>query len=70
MDHQPGAVTIHVYSPPTRAIGHYDLQDGRLRPTQGPPDQPSPPSAALYEALHPPAGAGPASDEVSAPSAG
>jgi hypothetical protein len=60
MDHQAGAVTIHVYSPPIRAIGHYDLHDGQLHRTQGPPDQPSPPSAALYEALHPPAGADPA----------
>jgi len=66
MDHQPGAVTIHVYSPPIRAIGHYDLHDGQLRRTQGLPDQPSPPSAALYEALHPPTGAGPASNEVAA----
>ena len=58
----PGrAVTIHVYSPPIRAIGHYDLHDGQLCRTQGLPDQPSPPSVALYEALHPPAGAGPAS---------
>jgi hypothetical protein len=58
MDHQAGAVTIHVYSPPIRAIGHYDLHDGQLRRTQGLPDQPSPPSATLYEALHPPAGPG------------
>ena len=36
MDHQAGAVTIHVYSPPIRAIGHYDLQDGQLRRTPGP----------------------------------
>jgi Cysteine dioxygenase type I len=53
MDHQAGAVTIHVYSPPIQAIGHYDLHDGQLRRTQFLPDQPSPPSAALYEALHP-----------------
>jgi len=61
MDHQAGAVTIHVYSPPIQAIGHYDLLDGQLRRTQILPDQPSPPSAALYEALHRPAGAGRAS---------
>ncbi len=54
MDHEAGAVTIHVYSPPIRAIGHYDLDDGQLRRTEGLPDQPSPPSAALYEAMHPP----------------
>jgi len=41
-------------------IGHYDLHDGQLRRTQYLPDQPSPPSAALYEALHHPAGANPA----------
>ena len=54
MDHQAGAVTIHVYSPPVRAIGYYDLHDGQLRRTQGLPDQPSPPSAALFKALHRP----------------
>jgi Cysteine dioxygenase type I len=58
MDHQAGAITIHVYSPPIRAIGHYDLHEGQLRRTQILPDQPSPPSTALYEALHPPVGAG------------
>jgi Cysteine dioxygenase type I len=61
MDHQAGAVTIHVYSPPIQAIGHYDLHDGQLRRTHGLPGQPSPPSAALYEALHYPADADPAS---------
>jgi Cysteine dioxygenase type I len=66
MDHQAGAITIHVYSPPIRAIGHYDLHDGQLRRTPGLPDEPSPPSAALYEALHPPAGAGPAGHGVTA----
>jgi Cysteine dioxygenase type I len=55
MDHQAGAVTIHVYSPPIREIGHYDLHDGQLRRTPYLPDEPSPPSAALYEALHQPA---------------
>jgi len=54
MDHQAGAITIHVYSPPIQAIGHYDLCEGQLRRTQIPPDQPSPPSDALYEALHQP----------------
>jgi hypothetical protein len=49
------------YSPPIQAMGHYDLVGGQLHRTQGPPDQPSPASAALYRALHPPAGAGPAS---------
>jgi hypothetical protein len=58
MDHEAGAVTIHVYSPPVPGIGHYDLQDGLLRRTQGLPDQPSPPSAALYAAMHQPGGPG------------
>ena len=57
MDHQAGAITVHVYSPPIQAIGHYDLHDGQLRRTQHLPHQPSPPSAALYEALHEPASA-------------
>jgi hypothetical protein len=55
MDHQAGAITVHVYSPPIQVIGHYDLDDGQLRRTQHLPDQPSQPSAALYEALHHPA---------------
>jgi hypothetical protein len=54
MDHEAGAVTIHVYSPPIRVIGHYDLQDGQLRRTELGPEQPSPPSDALFEAMHPP----------------
>ncbi len=58
MDHQAGAVTIHVYSPPVPGIGHYDLHGGLLRRTQGLPDQPSPPSAALYAAMHPSRGSG------------
>jgi hypothetical protein len=58
MDHEAGAITIHVYSPPIRAIGHYDLDGGQLRRTPGLPDEPSSPSDALYEALHPPVGAG------------
>ena len=61
MDHQAGAVTIHVYSPPIQAIGHYDLYHGQLRRTRVLPDQPSPPSTALYEMLHRSAGAGRAS---------
>lgn len=52
MDHEAGAVTVHVYSPPIREIGHFDLVDGRLARTPIPADQPSPPSAALYAAVH------------------
>lgn len=66
MDHQAGAVTIHVYSPPLRAIGHYDLDHGQLRRTHRLPDQPSPPSAALHAALHQPAGASPVGHSLAA----
>jgi hypothetical protein len=51
MDHAAGAVTIHVYSPPIRAIGHYELVDGELRRTPGGADDESPPSPALTGAL-------------------
>jgi hypothetical protein len=49
MEHERGAVTIHVYSPPIRAIGHFDVEDGELRRTPGSPDEPSPPSLGLAE---------------------
>jgi hypothetical protein len=52
MDHEAGALTVHVYSPPLREIGHYELVDGRLSRTPIPGDQPSPPSPALFEAIH------------------
>ena len=51
MDHERGAVTIHVYSPPLREIGHYDVVDGELRRTPGQPDEASPPSPGLAAAL-------------------
>jgi hypothetical protein len=51
MDHEPGAVTIHVYSPPIRSIGHYELEDGELRRRPGAPDEPSAPSPALLAQL-------------------
>jgi histidine ammonia-lyase len=47
MEHDPGAITIHVYSPPIRALGHYELVDGMLQRTPGGPDDPSPPSPEL-----------------------
>jgi hypothetical protein len=50
MEHDPGAVTIHVYSPPIRAVGHYELVDGMLQRTPCGPDDPSPPSDALLAA--------------------
>jgi hypothetical protein len=51
MEHEPGAVTIHVYSPPIRAIGHYEIEDGELRRRPGPPDEPSAASPRLLTAL-------------------
>ena len=51
MDHDAGAVTIHVYSPPLRRIGAYELGDGRLQRVSCSPDEPSPPSPALLAAL-------------------
>ena len=51
MDHEAGAVTVHVYSPPLRAIGYYEVVDGLLQRTLGPPDEASPESPRLLEAL-------------------
>jgi hypothetical protein len=51
MEHDRGAVTIHVYSPPISAIGHYDVVDGELRREPGRPDEGSPPSPRLTAAL-------------------
>jgi Cysteine dioxygenase type I len=51
MEHEPGAVTIHVYSPPMRAIGHYDLEEGELRRRVVPADEPSAASVRLLSAL-------------------
>ena len=49
MEHDPGAITIHVYSPPIRAIGHYEVVDGELRREPRPPDEPSAPSPVLVD---------------------
>ena len=51
MEHERGAVTIHVYSPPLRTIGHYEIVDGELRRHPGAPDEVSPPSPELTAAL-------------------
>ena len=51
MDHDAGAVTVHVYSPPLRAIGYYEIVDGLLQRTPGPPDEASPESPLLLAAL-------------------
>ncbi len=50
MEHDAGAVTIHVYSPPIQSLGHYELVDGELRRSPGGPDDPSPPSPLLLAA--------------------
>ena len=47
MHHDPAAVTIHVYSPPIRRIGSYDVVDGVLHRTSGSPDEESPPTPTL-----------------------
>ena len=51
VDHLAGAVTVHVYSPPLRSIGHYELVDGELRREPCSPDETSPPSAELARTL-------------------
>jgi hypothetical protein len=51
MEHEPGAITVHVYSPPLRAVGHYELQDGELRREARPADEPSGPSPGLLSAM-------------------
>jgi len=51
MYHDAGAVTIHVYSPPLRAIGYYEVVNGLLQRTPGPPDEASPESPRLLESL-------------------
>jgi len=52
MEHDAGAITIHVYSPPIRSIGHYELVEGELRRRPCGPDDPTPPSPALAAARH------------------
>ncbi len=52
MDHDAGSVTIHVYSPPMRAIGYYEVVDGLLQRTPGPPDEALPGSPHLLAALN------------------
>jgi hypothetical protein len=52
MDHDAGSITIHVYSPPLRAIGYYEVVEGLLQRTPGPPDEASPESPRLLTALN------------------
>ena len=51
MDHDAGAVTVHVYAPPIRTLGHYEIVDGDLHRIPGAPDEGSPPSPGLLAAL-------------------
>ncbi|HEX3974967.1 MAG TPA: hypothetical protein VHW96_01825 [Solirubrobacteraceae bacterium] len=51
MEHEPGAITIHVYSPPIRSIGEYELDDGELRRRPVAPDEPSAASPRLLATL-------------------
>src|ERR1700733_3672183 len=51
MDHDAGAITVHVYSPPLRSIGYYEVVGGLLQRTPGPPDEASPESPRLLTAL-------------------
>jgi hypothetical protein len=51
MHHDAGAVTLHIYSPPLRAIGYYEVVDGLLQRIPGPPDEASPESPRLLAAL-------------------
>ena len=45
------AYSVHVYSPPIRELGHYELTDGLLRRTPRGPEDPSPPSPGLLAAV-------------------
>jgi hypothetical protein len=51
MEHEPGALTVHVYSPPIRSIGEYELEDGELRRRAVAPDEPSAASPRLLAAI-------------------
>jgi hypothetical protein len=51
MDHEAGAITVHVYSPPLHAIGYYEVVDGLLQRVPGPPDEQSPESPLLLAEL-------------------
>jgi hypothetical protein len=44
MIHDAGSTTVHVYSPPLRAIGDYTVVDGELCRVTHAPDEISPPS--------------------------
>jgi Cysteine dioxygenase type I len=52
MEHEPGAITVHVYSPPIGSIGEYELEDGELRRRPVARDEPSAASPRLLAALN------------------
>ena len=54
MEHERGAVTVHVYSPPIREIGSYEVTQGELQRRPAPPDEGSPPSPELSARLDTP----------------
>jgi hypothetical protein len=56
MNHEAGAVTVHVYSPPLRAIGYYEVVNGLLQRVPGParrglPREPAPAGSPCRGAL-------------------
>jgi hypothetical protein len=67
MNHDAGSVSVHVYSPPLRAIGSYEVVNGLLQRTPGPPDEASPESPRLLAALASDALAGAASSDPASP---
>ena len=56
VDHLDGAVTVHVYSPPLRSIGHYELVDGELRREPSPPGRGVSPEREAHESSRSPLG--------------
>jgi hypothetical protein len=51
MSHDPGAVSIHLYSPPLARLGSYDLVDGVLTRTPCSPDDETPATPGLDAAI-------------------
>ena len=51
MHHDPGATTIHVYSPPINRIGVYEVADGILTRTPQSPDEETPETPSVDAAM-------------------
>jgi hypothetical protein len=49
MHHDPGAVTIHVYSPPIGQLGIYEVVDGNLKRTPQSADEESPETPSVSQ---------------------